>query len=246
MKNLSQKDLEKFVETHIGEFHGNRIAKLRELRLRKVMASKNPYLFKAKHLLTAEAIVRTIVDAYISSSEEATFGSFLETLAVFVCSKIYNGQKSSAPNIDLEFNRGDIKYIVSIKSGPKWGNSSQVKKMQADFKTAKKILGTNASKTNVVAVNGCCYGREATADKGDYIKLCGQSFWEFISGNPNLYTEIIEPIGHKAKEKNEEYLKSYAQIVNTFTGEFLKDFCDDGVVNWKRIVEFNSSTKKSN
>ena len=30
-------------------------------------------------------------------------------------------------------------------------------------------------------------------DKGDYFKYCGQSFWEIISGNKNLFIEIIEP-----------------------------------------------------
>ncbi|MCB1935052.1 MAG: hypothetical protein KDF59_03835 [Nitrosomonas sp.] len=31
-------------------------------------------------------------------------------------------------------------------------------------------------------------------------KYCGQQFWEFISGTSNLYTDIIEPLGHEAKE----------------------------------------------
>lgn len=52
-----------------------------------------------------------------------------------------------------------------------------------------------------MAVNGCCYGRDKHPDKGDYFKYCGQSFWEFISGYEDLYTGIIEPLGHKAKEK---------------------------------------------
>jgi len=33
---------------------------------------------------------------------------------------------------------------------------------------------------NIVAVNGCCYGRDNRPDKGDYLKYCGQRFWEFI------------------------------------------------------------------
>lgn len=146
----------------------------------------------------------------------------------------------------MEFSRDHTRYVVAIKSGPNWGNSSQIKKMIDNFKAAKKTLRTNASKVNVVAVNGCCYGRDNKPDKGDYLKLCGQSFWEFISGNPKLYINIIEPLGYKAKEKNDAYLESYNQIVNKFTGEFLKKFCDNGLVNWKRIVEFNSSNKNSN
>jgi hypothetical protein len=32
--------------------------------------------------------------------------------------------------------------------------------MVSDFKTAKKTLRTSNSKLNIVAVNGCCYGRD--------------------------------------------------------------------------------------
>ena len=80
-------------------------------------------------------------------------------------------------------------------------------------------------------------------DQGDYFKYCGQTFWEFISGDPALYTGLIEPLGHQAKEKNEEFQQSYAQIINKFTKEFGSQyFDDDGAINWKKLVEFNSST----
>jgi hypothetical protein len=68
-------------------------------------------------------------------------------------------------------------------------------------------------------------------------------FWEFISGNQDLYTDIIEPLGHKAKEKNESFISSYSQMINKFTFEFGKDFCDkEGSINWERLVRFNSSS----
>ncbi|KAF0139721.1 MAG: cytoplasmic protein [Stygiobacter sp.] len=72
-------------------------------------------------------------------------------------------------------------------------------------------------------------------------QLCGQRFWEFISGNSNLYTEIIEPLGHKAKEKNEEFLEAYSKLINKFTVDFSNEFCTDYSIDWKKLVEFNSS-----
>ena len=79
--------------------------------------------------------------------------------------------------------------------------------MKDNFRKAKRILGTNiASSLNVIAINGCCYGKDNNPDKGEYLKLCGQRFWDFVSGNDNLYTEIIEPLGHQAKEKNDQFL----------------------------------------
>lgn len=116
--------------------------------------------------------------------------------------------------------------------------------MISEFKTAKKTLRTSNSKLNITAVNGCCYGKDNNPDKGEYFKYCGQRFWEFISGSNALYTEIIEPLGHKAKERNDEFMRSYSQMINKFTKEFANDYCDnDGNINWKKFVEFNSSAR---
>ena len=79
-------------------------------------------------------------------------------------------------------------------------------------------------------------------DKGYYLKLCGQEFWSFISGNDNLYTDIIEPLGHKAKEKNNLFTQEYARVINQFTLEFIMTFCDsEGNIRWEEIVRFNAA-----
>lgn len=241
MEKLNLKDVSQYVEQNIGIFHQKRIQSLDRLKLRDVLARKNPYLFKAKYVLTAEQIMRGIVDAHISSNEETIFGDWLEGLAVFINSKVYNGYKSGIKGIDLEFDHNGARNIVAIKSGPNWGNSSQTAKMRTDFNTAKKTLRTSNSQLNVIAVNGCCYGRDNNPDKGDYFKYCGQRFWEFISGDTDLYTEIIEPLGHKAKEKNDDFVQSYSQMINKFTREFSNNFCkDNGEIDWEKLVHFNS------
>lgn len=242
MQHLLIEDLNTFVENNIGSFHGKRLERLKQLRLNDVIHRKNPYLFKAKNILTAQDFVKSILDAHLSSQEETIFGEFLECLAIFVCNKVHGGKKSSAEGVDLEFEKDDTRYLVSIKSGPNWGNSGQIQRMLDNFKKAKRILSTNDPKTRkVVFVNTCCYGRDNNPDKGEYLKLCGQRFWHFISDDEYLYKDVIEPLGYKAKEKNELFFQSYAQILNRFTSEFINDFCSDGIIDWKRIVEFNSS-----
>lgn len=242
MPPISLNDVSRYVEENIGTFHRKRIACLDGLSLSRVLQRKNPYLFKAKFVLTAEEIVKSLVDALISSNEETVFGDWLEGLAIFINSKVYGGRKSGISGIDLEFDRDGVRYIVTIKSGPNWGNSSQIAKMILDFRTAKKTMRTSNSGLQVVAINGCCYGRDRTPDKGAYFKYCGKKFWEFISGDPDLYTGIIEPLGHKAKEKNEAFLESYAQVLNRFVREFSNEYCHtNGAIDWKKLVEFNSS-----
>lgn len=244
MKKIKIQDVTNYVEKNIGVFHQKRIQSLDKLKLVEVLKRKNPYLFKAKNVLTAEQIIKGIVDAHISSSEEGIFGDWLEGLAIFINEIVFDGKKSGIPGIDLEFDNNSIRYIVNIKSGPNWGNSSQISKMIADFKTAKKTLRTSNSQLNIIAVNGCCYGRDLKFDKGDYFKYCGQSFWEFISGNKDLYTEIIEPLGYKAKEKNDIFINSYSQVINLFTKEFTNEYCKgNGEIDWKKIVELNSGNK---
>lgn len=242
MKPISKQDIARYVEENIPNFHQNRLDKLKKLRLRDILKRKNPYLFKVKNITTANDFIKTILDAFLSSQEESFFGEFLEELAIFICSNVYNGRKSSTEGIDLEFENDSTKYIVSIKSGPNWGNSSQIKKMKDNFKKAKRILGTNTSAGfHVIAVNGCCYGKDNTPNKGDYLKLCGQRFWEFISGNENLYTEIIEPLGHKAKKKNDLFLQEYAKVTNKFSREFMEMFCaPSGEILWEKIIKINS------
>lgn len=243
MQAINLNDVLSFVEQNIGEFHKRRASSLQTLKLSQVLKRKNPYLFKAKNVNDAHDLVKLLLDAHFSSQEEAIFGEFLEKLAIFVCGKVFGGRKSIAEGIDLEFVRDDVLYVVAIKSGPNWGNSSQIRKMVDNFRQAKRILRTGNPKANIQAVNGCCYGQESQPDKGDYLKLCGQEFWEFISGNDRLFVDIVEPLGYQAKERNEEFLAEYTRILNLFTQEFMEGFCVQGVIDWENLVRFNSGKK---
>lgn len=60
----------------------------------------------------------------------------------------------------------------------------------------------------------------------------------------NLYTKIIEPLGHQAKERNDDFIQSYSQMINKFTREFAETFCkNDGSINWEKLIQFNSGMK---
>jgi len=235
-----------YVEEHIGEFHRSRIDSLKKLDLDKVLRRKNPYLFRAKNLTTAGDLVRMLVEAHLSSQEETLFGNFLEGLAIHVCESAFNGRKSAAPGIDLEFERENIRYLVSIKSGPHWGNSSQIAKMKDHFRTAQKIMRTGGQHISVRAVNGCCYGRDNTPDKNEYDKYCGQRFWSFISGSESLYQELIEPIGREARQRNQAFVEQLSSRINLMTSDFIARYCNaDGTIDWPHIVALNSGASPS-
>lgn len=94
-----------YVEQHIGEFHASRIAKLQSVNLKELLSRKNPYMFKAKNIVTAGNMVESIASATMSSAEESIFGNWMEGVAMFVAEKVYGGYKSSAEGIDLEFDK---------------------------------------------------------------------------------------------------------------------------------------------
>lgn len=241
LKEINIKELNEFVNVNIVSFHNRRTHCLEELKLSNLI-KKNPYLFKAKNIEISGDLIISLLDAFLSSSEEKMFGDFLEDLAVYIAEKTKNGHKSSAQSIDLEFIEDSTHYLISIKSGSNWGNSSQHKKLAQDFQNAVKVIKQSGQKINTQPILGICYGKTKTSymDKG-YWKLVGQNFWYFISDSKSLYKDIIEPVGYQAKQHNDKFSKQKSAIVNRLTTEFSRNFClTSGEINWEELVEFNS------
>lgn len=170
------------------------------------------------------------------------FGDFLENLAIFIANKTTNGHKSSSQGIDLEFEKNKTYYLISVKSGPNWGNSSQHKKLAQDLRAAEIRMKQSRQVGQVQPALGICYGKTATCfTKDGYLKVVGQNFWTLISDNKDLYKQIIVPIGHRAKEYNDEFLNERGNISNLLTKKFIDSFCDSsGKIDWQHVVEFNS------
>lgn len=233
-----KESIKDYCSKNIKVFHHKRLKKLEEIKLTDILKRKNPYLYRAKGIEDSSEIVRSLVRDFLSSHEETLFGNWLEELALFVCNLCFGGKKSSTEGIDLEFEREGIKYFVSIKSGPNWGNNSQIKRMVDNFKSIKKRLPQN---TNVEFVEGCCYGRCGIKNKGFYVKYCGKDFWELISGIDTLYIDIVEPIGNAARVNDETYSKEYQKLLNRLSYDFTTKFCEkDGSIKWELLIKLSS------
>lgn len=240
MQTLNLDDVRSFVNEDIVDFHNRRIRSLEQLDLDKLI-KKNPYLFRAKNIATAGQLIDSFLDAFLSSSEEKLFGDFLEKLAVFIASKTCGGHKSAATGVDLEFANNGVEYVVSIKSGPSWGNSSQQTKLEQDLRRAVAVKKQGRPTANVQAVLGICYGKTSTSYVRGYLKVVGQNFWYLISENPALYTDIIEPIGYRSEQHTEAFAAEKFKVAEKFTREFAERFCDpSGIIDWVKLVEWNS------
>ncbi|MGY3924683.1 hypothetical protein LA366_17360 [Aeromonas jandaei] len=243
MNSVRNEDISDFIEKKISEYDEKLLDGLKKLKLKDVLKRKNPYLFKAKGITSPYELIRPLLDAFLSSKEEAVFGGVLEEIAININNRVYGGMKSAAEGIDLEFNKDGKKYLVSIKSGPNWGNSSQIKRMVDNFNKAKKILRTtNNNDTEIIAINGCCYGIDRSPYKKEgYYKLCGAKFWEFITGNQNFHRELIAIIAKDKCNRIKHSHGKYEEVIANFEKDFSLQFCTkNGDIDWDKIIALSS------
>lgn len=236
--------IESFVEKEITTFHQAKLAALGKIDLVKLLSTKNPYLFRAKNLELASDLVGSLLDARISSSEEGLFGHFLEELAIFISSQTCSGKKAGMPGLDIELERDGTRYLIAVKSGNNWGNKSQHDELNRNLRTAVATLKQSGLTGDIQPTLGICYGNFPKKFKPHYLHVGGKDFWELISGSPTLYRELIEPIGHKAKEHNETFLEARAALINQLSANFVKDFSDNGKIDWAAIVDLVSKNKE--
>jgi site-specific DNA-methyltransferase (cytosine-N4-specific) len=241
----------------ISPFYEKRLNVIKKMSLNKVLMSKNPYLSKAKNFATVGDLVTSMIDGFLYAQEETVFGNLLELFAIHVSEKLHGGFKSKLKSIDLEFARDNKYYIVGIKSGTNWGNSDQLNKMRDNFIKARQTLRDGGEEREIIAVNGCIYGKDGNPLKNKkrvnisgkmvdidmepdavYYKYAGQDFWLFISGDDMLYQEIIKPIDEEARQRDDIFKKAYTSKVNEMTEDFLKDFMTkDMQIDWIKLVD---------
>jgi DNA modification methylase len=251
---MSQKNYQIYNDYLINQvlnpFYNKRFEKLNNLKLKDILKRKNPYLFKAKNIELAGDFVKSIVDAFLSSQEETIFGHLLEGFAIYISETLYGGFKSTLNSVDLEFQRERNYYIVGIKSGTNWGNSDQINRMKDNFKKAKAKLREQGKTCDIIAVNGCIYGKDKKPLKTDqdpdktYYKYAGQDFWNFISEDDSLYQQMIVPIDIEAQKKDEIFKTIYSSKINQMTQEFMRDFMKDNQIDWVKLVDYVSKREE--
>ena len=201
-----------------------------------LVARKNPFLFCVKAPESASRLAESLIDAFISSSEETKFGDIIEDIAIAICQTAKGGSKSSATGIDLEYGSGRGRTIAQIKSGTNWGNSSQHKKLESDFKVASRVLRQGSSIKNVRAVEGICYGPSKTIDKGSYYRIVGRDFWKDISGWEDAGTAVLHVIrkhaGNGLKGARE---KARLRMVNYLELAGISE--PNGNIHWDRMLD---------
>ncbi len=149
--------------------------------------------------------------------------------------------KVTSTGIDIDLIRQNVRYLISVKSGKNWGNSSQHKALRQHFADAVRVLKQSKHSGEIQPTLGICYGRAKTTNKGIFLRIAGQNFWHLLSGDLDLYTSIIEPLGFDTQKHDDLFKEQKSSSLNRMTGEFINQFCDaNGAIDWTLLVSYVS------
>lgn len=220
------------------DFYTSLTRTLDNINVNKILKRKNPYLYRAKGISNASEIVGGILSAYVSSSEETLFGNcFFEPIAVVVS----GGQKAVTEGVDITVDKNNTIYSIAVKSGTSVFNADSRKRQEQNFQSAQK-RAQQAHKAFFPVV-GYGYGKKKIKPGKEkfYQELAGKDFWEWLTGDKDFYTKIIEFMGTRPDEYAKEFEEAYCKAENRLIREFTIKYCkDDGSIDWDALVRFNS------
>lgn len=176
-------------------FYGTLIEKIDTLDIKKVIKRKNPYLYWAKEMESASEIVESVLNAFVTSSEETIFGNcFFEPIAIAES----GGNKALAEGIDLMIQDDDSNtiYVIVVKSASSVFNVDSKKRQEQNFMAAAKLA--QQTKVRYEAYIGYCYGKKKDSGRGKskmYQELAGKQFWTELTGDEEFFIKIINFMG---------------------------------------------------
>lgn len=241
--SYDEEEVRRSIAQALESFYGSLIKKIDAIDISTIMKSKNPYLYRSKAMQNAAEIVDSVLQAFVSSSEETIFGNcFFEPIAIAAS----NGTKSVAEGIDLEVRDTDNNrlFVVAVKSGTSVFNADSKKKQEDNFNKAKKLA--TQGKMAYEPIVGYAYGQKQESGRGKakiYQEVAGEDFWTMLTGDKDFYKKIISFMGQLPEQYVDQFKKSYANASNRLVRDFSNMFCKvDGSIDWEKLVEYNSSS----
>lgn len=221
---------------------------LDSLDLNRVLAKKNPYLFRANGMSNATEMVRELLAAHISSSDETIFADeFFEPVCKAVSQKTI--QIAGARGADFVVETDDSYEVISLKSGPNAFNSSQVEKQNEHFEGIHRSVRATLRglRKEFIPIMGCGYGRvdsEPTASRR-YYKLAGQAFWQRVTGDGEFYMKLVVLMRDDPDRHKPAFREAWDRAENRFVRGFTEGFCSpNGTILWEKLVKFNSGKER--
>jgi hypothetical protein len=233
----------------LASFYSRRIQALDNLKLFDVISRKNPYLFRANGVASATEMVRGLMSAHVSSSDEGIFAEEFFEPIVKAVSKQLATVIAAAKGADFVVETDDSYEVIALKSGPRIFNSSQSEKQGEQFQAIERSVRATlrGMRKQFVPIMGCCYGRAdlQPSEKRPFFKLAGQAFWERVTGDPEFYLKLSRLMKDDPDRHKIAFAETWARAENRFVREFTERFCAaDGKILWDLLVQYNSGRTK--
>lgn len=234
--------VDQFISCRIAEFQNHNDQLLSSLKLSNLINNSGIFLLNFCDPINVHDFVKKLTDNYLLSQEELIFNDLLKQLAIFTVRGANRGKESDYKAVDIELTKAGITYMILIVNDKSLSQEDVIQLHITSLIDAKNNETQKNPNIPIIAVLGCFYGNDYEYDKGNYLKLCGQRFWEFISGDPDYYLAIIELIKALNPMKNATYYSDYCRLLNVLEAEFLRDYCYDGLTDWPKLVQLNSGS----
>lgn len=233
---IAKEKAELIVLAFTEEFVEPLAVKLRSLSIKKIIATKNPYLYRSSGITSCEDLVDRAFSDYVSSSVETYYGSFFEAIARIVSGGV---KPATGGEIDLDIRRHATKIaeLYAIKSGPKGFNSSSMKRAIEELNSAARRLRQDGWRTDKFII--AAYGRKTRGKpRGDIEVLSSKEFWERISNDPDFYTKLLAACAQLSPLYNANL--DLEEPREMLMGEAYDLFCDGDEVDWPKVLKLIS------
>ena len=248
---IDQSALDGEVGRLLGILYAKRLASLEKLKLTKLL-NKNPYLYRALGIEDSSELLRQLLIAFVSSSDETIFGNeFFEPLVLWAAtsSNQHSGGHrtvtvSDGAGVDVSIKNSTTHMAIAVKSSKGIFNSQSQKGQNLEFNQ----MQARAKKSGLefMAIVGFGYGRKRDPKKSQVIvKLAGEKFWALLTGEDNFYLRIAVAVGEFSAGHGDNYRKAFDKKCNALVKEFSINFVDGkGSISWDKVVIFNSAASK--
>lgn len=231
-------NLVSLVHDRLTSFYTRRIEALDKLELKKVLARKNPYLFRAIGVHHVSELIQNLLGAYSTSSDETIFGNeFFEPLA----RELAKAKTADGEGVDVVVETATRISAYAVKSGTSVFNSSSRRDQEQSFlKMRNRLFKTQKQFDPVV---GYGYGRKGRPAKKalPFREVAGQGFWEELTGDPDCYVKILDAMQTYPDSHRIAFKQAWDRAVNRFSMEFMLNFMSgDGSINWGALLRYNS------
>jgi hypothetical protein len=220
------------------EFQKKKLERLEDISVKELFAKIDPFLLNLSDISIALKWATVNLDRFMSDSEETLKGQMYERIA-FAIAALRFGTITTKDPFDIRIFKDKL-YLLEVKSGANWGNSSQWKALEERFKNAIQELSSEYS--DIQPLLGICYGKGSQRIKrGIILELKGPIFWEFLTDDSNFYWSL--PL--MFEEGSRYYIGRYRIARNNAIQRLVKEitpFCfRNGELNKKFILEYSSA-----